>query len=213
MVARLPSAPFVYPILDLAFLAGRSVEELVAALGAGGARLVQVRGKEASDHDLLAAVRRALAAARGARVAVIVNDRPDVALLAGADGVHVGQDDLPPSACRQLLGAAAIVGCSTHGLDQIDAMAREPVDYLAIGPVFATTTKADTEPLVGPELLRVARTRTPLPLVAIGGLNASNAAAAVAAGADGVAAISAIFGGGDVAERVRALREALERAS
>src|SRR5262245_15888948 len=100
-------------------LAGRAVEDVVDALAQGGARLVQVRGKQASDRDLLEAARRALAAARRSGLALIVNDRPDVALLAAADGVHVGQDDLPPAECRRLLGASAIVGVSTHTSAQV----------------------------------------------------------------------------------------------
>lgn len=210
-MSRLPASPFVYPILDLAALAGRPVEAATAALLEGGARIVQVRGKDASDAALLEAVRRALAPARAAGASVVVNDRPDVALIAGADGVHVGQDDLPPRECRQLLGPAAIVGWSTHGLDQLRAAEGEPVDYLAVGPVFATATKRDAEPMVGLEMLREARARTRRPLVAIGGITAANAAAAVAAGADAVAVISALWTAPDVTEAVRLLRAAVGR--
>jgi len=212
-VARLPPPPFIYPIVDLSLLAGRGLEDVVGALAAGGARLVQVRGKDAGDRDLLEAVRRALRAARPAGMAVLVNDRPDVALLAGADGVHVGQDDLPPAQCRRLLGPQALVGASTHTLAQVDAWAGEPVDYLALGPIFATATKADAEPVVGPALLTAARARVAVPLVAIGGITAANAARAVAAGAQGVAAISAFLGGLDVAESTRTLRRAVESSS
>jgi thiamine-phosphate pyrophosphorylase len=212
-VARLPPLPFVYPILDLALLDGRGVEDVAAALAAGGAGLLQVRGKGVADGALLDAVRRAQGVARARGLDVIVNDRPDVALAAGAAGVHVGQDDLPPAACRRLLGPAAIVGFSTHSFDQLVAAAREPVDYIAVGPVFATATKADAEAVVGTALLRAARAHTRLPLVAIGGITAANAALAVQAGADAVAVISAVLGGGDVAQRTRALRAAVAGAS
>jgi len=212
-VARLPPPPFVYPILDLALLHGRRVEDVASALAAGGARLLQVRGKDVGDGDLLEAVRRAHGVARAHGMALIVNDRPDVALLAGADGVHVGQDDLPPAACRRLLGDAALVGTSTHTLEQLREAAGHPVDYIAVGPVFATATKGDAEPVVGTALLRAGRALTRTPLVAIGGLSPANAAEAVEAGADGVAVIAAVMGGGDVAARTRALRAALEHAS
>jgi thiamine-phosphate pyrophosphorylase len=186
------------------------VEDVAAALVAGGARLVQVRGKDVPDGALLEAVRKALAVVRAAGGALVVNDRPDVALIAGADGVHVGQDDLPPSECRRLLGAGAIVGWSTHGLEQLHAAAAEPLDYAAIGPVFATATKADTEPVVGVSLVRAARARWRLPLVGIGGITRANAAEVVAAGADGVCAISDLLLAPDLARAVREMREAVE---
>jgi thiamine-phosphate pyrophosphorylase len=175
----------------------------------GGARLLQVRAKDVPDAVLLDAVRRTLAVARARGAAVVVNDRADVALAAGADGVHVGQDDLPPAECRRLLGASALVGFSTHRLEEVKAAAREPVDYVAFGPVFATTTKVDAQPVVGLEGLREARRHTPHPLVAIGGITRENAAAAVSAGADGVAAIAALLGEDDVAAAVSGMQAAL----
>jgi thiamine-phosphate pyrophosphorylase len=208
-VSRLPPAPFVYPILDIAALAGRAPEAVAAALGQGGARVLQVRGKGVPDSVLLDAVRRALAVARARGIALLVNDRADVALIAGADGVHVGQDDLPPAECRRLLGPDAIVGFSTHRLAEVQAAAAEPVDYIAFGPVFATSTKADAQPVVGLPGLREARRHTRHALVAIGGITRDNAAAAVAAGADGIASISALVGGHDVAAAVSAMQAAL----
>jgi thiamine-phosphate pyrophosphorylase len=208
-VPWLPGAPFVYPILDLSALRGRSVESLAAAFVRGGARLVQVRAKEASDAAFLDAVRRALPVVRAQGGALVVNDRADVALIAGADGVHVGQDDLPPAECRRLLGPRAIVGFSTHRIDQVQAAEREPVDYVAFGPVFATGTKADAEPVVGLPGLREARRQTARPLVAIGGITRENAAAAVAAGADGVASISGLSLADDVEQAMAAWNAAL----
>jgi thiamine-phosphate pyrophosphorylase len=183
---------------------------VAAALVAGGARLVQVRAKDVSDGALLEAVRRALPVVRAAGGALIVNDRPDVALIAGADGVHVGQHDLPPSECRRLLGPEAIIGWSTHGLEQLRAAAAQPVDYAAIGPVFATSTKTDTEPVVGLDLVRAARAQTRLPLVGIGGITRVNAAAVVAAGADGVCAIADLLRAKDLARAVGEMRAAVE---
>jgi thiamine-phosphate pyrophosphorylase len=206
---RLPAFPFVYPILDLAALGGRPLDEAAAALLAGGARLLQLRAKEVTDGELLEAARRVLPLVRGAGGALIVNDRADVALIAGADGVHVGQDDLPPAECRRLLGPDALVGCSTHAIDELRRAAQEPVDYVAFGPVFATPTKANPEPVVGLERLRDARRQTRLPLVAIGGITAGNAAQVVAAGADGVAAIAGLLQASDVARAVGAMRAAI----
>jgi thiamine-phosphate pyrophosphorylase len=207
-VPPLPAGPFVYPILDLELLAGRTVEAAAAALVEGGARIVQVRAKAASDGELLEAVRRALPVVRGAGGLLVVNDRADVALIAGADGVHVGQDDLPPGECRRLLGDRALVGFSTHRLQEVLASAQEPVDYVAFGPVFATATKHDAQPVVGLDGLKEARRHTARPLVAIGGITRANAAAAIAAGADGVAAISGLMRAADLAGAVAALRAA-----
>ena len=200
--------PFVYPILDLELLRGRSAPDALRALAAGGARLVQLRAKSLADGALLEAARECLAAARGAGVPLIVNDRPDVARIAGADGVHVGQDDLPAAACRAVLGPAALVGVSTHDDAQLAAAAREPVDYLAVGPVYATRTKANPDPVVGLELVRRARALWAGPLVAIGGITEENARAVVEAGADGLAVISAVLAHDDLAGAMRRLRRA-----
>jgi thiamine-phosphate pyrophosphorylase len=204
----LPPRPFVYPILDAAALGGRSAGQAVRALAAGGARLVQLRAKRVSDRDLLDLAREATAAAHGAGVKLVINDRADVARIVGADGLHVGQDDLPPSACRSLLGEEALIGVSTHDLDQLAAASRAPADYVAIGPVFATRSKERPDPVVGLELVRRARALSGRPLVAIGGIGPDNARAVVEAGADGLAVISAVMASEDLAEAVRALRRA-----
>ncbi|HVR71303.1 MAG TPA: thiamine phosphate synthase [Vicinamibacteria bacterium] len=209
MPGALPARPFVYPIVDAGALGGRSAAEAVRALAEGGASLVQLRAKGMPDGALLDLAREATAAARAAGIALIVDDRADVARLAGADGVHVGQDDLPPTACRAVLGAGALVGLSTHGLGQIEAGRREPVDYLAVGPVFPTRSKRLADPVVGPELVRRARALWPGPLVAIGGITPENAREVVEAGADGLAVISAVLAHDDLAEAVRRLRRAL----
>jgi thiamine-phosphate pyrophosphorylase len=181
----------------------------VAAALRGGARVVQVRAKELPARVLLALAREGVAAARAEGGLLVVNDRPDVALLAGADGVHLGQEDLSPRDARRALPPGALVGLSTHDDTQVEAAAGEPVDYLAIGPVYATRTKADARPVVGLEGVRAARARTRLPLVAIGGITADNARAAIDAGADGVAVLSAVLAGDDVEAAVRRLRAAI----
>lgn len=203
-MGRLPPGPFVYPILDADLLAGRSCGAAVAGLARGGARVVQLRAKGASDRVLFALAREASTAAREAGVLFVVNDRPDVARMVGAGGVHLGQDDLPPVEARRLLGPDAVIGWSTHSLDQLERAAAEPADYVAFGPVFSTATKRDADPVVGLDLLRAARALTARPLVAIGGIDAARAALAIAAGADGVAVISALAHAPDLEQAVRA---------
>jgi thiamine-phosphate pyrophosphorylase len=170
----------------------------------GGARLLQLRAKDAPDAQLLAWADAIGALARGYGAAVVINDRADIALMAGAAGVHVGQDDLPPSAVRRLLPAPLLVGRSTHTAEQIAAAAREPIDYLAAGPVFGTATKDTGYAPIGLRLVEAAaRNEAGLPVVAIGGITVGNAAAVRASGAASVAVISDLLSTGDPAERVR----------
>jgi thiamine-phosphate pyrophosphorylase len=146
-------------------------------------------------------------AARSCGATVIVNDRADVAALAGADGVHVGQDDLAPAAVRAIVGAAAVVGLSTHTVEQLDRAVVAPVSYVAIGPVFATATKATGYDRVGLEMVRAAAARAAahgLPLVAIGGITLETAASVLQAGAASVAVIGDLLVTGDPEARVRA---------
>jgi thiamine-phosphate pyrophosphorylase len=185
----------------------------VAALARGGARVLQLRAKRLSDRDLLEAVRGAVDAARREGGLLIVNDRPDVALVAGADGVHLGQDDLAPRDARRLLGPGTLLGLSTHTLEQVAVAASEPVDYVAFGPVFPTTTKDAVEPAVGTEGLRRARALTRLPLVAIGGITEANVSEVVEAGADGVAVISALLRAADLSAAARGFQAALGRTA
>jgi thiamine-phosphate pyrophosphorylase len=195
--------------VDADALRGRPVAAAVRALAEGGAALVQVRAKTRPDGALLGFAREALAAARAAGLRLVVNDRADVARIAVADGVHVGQEDLPPAACRTVLGAGALVGLSTHDLAQVSAAVREPIDYLAVGPVFPTRTKANPDPVAGLDLVRRARDLWSGPLVAIGGITAANAAEVVRAGADGVAVISALLDADDLRDALRRLQGAL----
>jgi thiamine-phosphate pyrophosphorylase len=209
----LPPRPFLYPIVDAGALAGRSATHAVRALAAGGARLIQFRAKGLPDGALLEMARAVLQAAREAGVFLVVNDRADVALIAAADGVHVGQDDLPPSACRALLGDGALIGLSTHDVAQLEAGRREPVDYLAVGPVFPTRSKLAPDPAVGPALVRRARALWEGPLVAIGGITPENAREVVEAGADGLAVLSGVLAQADMTAAMRRYRRALgERA-
>jgi thiamine-phosphate pyrophosphorylase len=171
----------------------------------GGARLLQLRAKTLPSRDFLALADTIVAAAGRYGASIIINDRVDIAKLAGAAGVHVGQDDLSPAAARRLLGDAAIVGFSTHTLQQIDAAVREPVSYVAVGPVFGTQSKDTGYRAVGLELVAAAaRIAGTLPVVAIGGITIENASSVIAAGAASVAVISDLLVDRDPEERTRA---------
>ncbi|MEP6847780.1 MAG: thiamine phosphate synthase [Acidobacteriota bacterium] len=185
--------PKIYAITDTA-ISGLSHVEQVERLIKGGIKLIQIREKQASPHDLFEAVRAAVTVARTRAVQIIINDRIDIAIAVRADGVHLGQDDVPPERARAIMGPEAIIGFSTHSVEQARAAAKLPVDYLAIGPVFATTTKDNAEPVVGLEgLMAVKGEIGCLPLVAIGGVNSENIAEVLRSGADSAALIGALL--------------------
>jgi thiamine-phosphate pyrophosphorylase len=203
--------PKLYPITDRR-LSGLSHAEQVARLCEGGARLVQLREKELSPREFYAEALEALRVARTFGARVIVNDRADVALAWGADGVHLGQDDMPPAPARALLGDGAVVGFSTHNVEQAVEAARLPVDYIAVGPVFATSSKRNPDPVVGLEGVRRVRDSIGrVPLVAIGGVTAESARSVLEAGADSVAVIGALLSAADPAEITRRTRDFLAR--
>jgi len=200
--------PKIYPITD-ARLSGLTHAEQLARLADGGATLVQLREKRASPREFYTQALEALRVARERGVRLVVNDRVDIALALGADGVHLGQDDLTPEAARRLLSEKAIIGFSTHNVEQAREAARMPVDYIAFGPVFETSSKENPDPVVGlDELSRVRECVGSVPLVAIGGITRENYRAALDAGVDSVAVISAILAG-DPAEIARRTREFL----
>ena len=202
--------PKLYPITDR-LRSGLTHAEQVARLCEGGARLVQLREKHLSPREFYAEVLEALRVARLFGARVVVNDRVDVALAAGADGVHVGQDDVPPEAARALSGGGKIVGFSTHSVGQASAAARLPVDYIAIGPVFDTSSKENPDPVVGLEGVRRVRAAVggSVKLVAIGGVTAESAPSVLKAGADSVAVIGALLDTSDPAEITRRTRALL----
>jgi len=184
--------PKVYPITDTN-LSGLSHAEQIDRLIAGGATLIQLRDKHAASRDLYPQAEAALQIARKHDVRLIINDRVDVALALGADGVHLGQTDMPVEAARRLLGERVIVGISTHNLEQAKLAANMPVDYVAFGPIFKTSTKENPDPIAGLEALRGVRTIVgSLPVVAIGGITLANAGEAWRAGADAVSSIAAL---------------------
>ena len=189
MVFHLPK---VYPITDTN-LSGLSHAEQIDRLIAGGATLIQLRDKHAAPRDFYRRAGAALQIARQHDVQLIINDRVDVALALGADGVHLGQTDMPVEAARRLLGERVIVGISTHNLEQAKLAANMPVDYVAFGPIFKTSTKENPDPIAGLEALRGVRTIVgSLPVVAIGGITLANAEEAWKAGADAVSSIAAL---------------------
>jgi thiamine-phosphate pyrophosphorylase len=185
--------PKIYPITDTR-LSGLSHAEQVKELIAAGAELVQLRDKHAGPREFYRDCLRSVMLAHASGVKVIVNDRVDIAVAVGADGVHLGQDDLPPEAARMLLGRSAIIGYSTHSVSQAIAAAQLPVDYIAIGPVFPTRTKQDPDAVVGLDGVRcVAAAVGDLPVVGIGGITLENARSVLDAGASSVAVISGLF--------------------
>ena len=185
--------PRVYPLTDVR-LSGFSHAEQIRLLSLGGASLIQLREKHLPALQFYEEAKQAVSVAERAGVRVIINDRVDIALAVGAHGVHLGQDDMPPEAARRLLGPEVIIGYSTHTVEQALNALTLPIDYLAIGPIFETSSKSDTSPVLGIEGLRaVRRAIGAVPLVAIGGISAANAAEVIAAGADSVAVLSALL--------------------
>lgn len=204
--------PRLHAILDVdtATRAGWAPRDLAHAFLDGGARLLQVRAKQLPSGALLDLCGEVIGLARGAGAAVIVNDRVDVARLSAAAGVHVGQDDLPPADARAQLGDDAIVGYSTHTVEQVRAAVAAPVTYIAVGPVFGTSTKDTGYSAVGLELVSAAaRVAQERPVVAIGGITLDAAPRVIEAGAASVAVISDLLAGGDPAARVRRYLEVL----
>ena len=187
----------LYLVTDRALARGRPLADVVRAAVAGGVTCVQLREKDASAREFAAAARELLALLRPLGVPLIVNDRIDVALAAGADGVHVGQQDLSVADARRLGPPGWIVGVSAESVADAARAERDGADYVGASPVFATPTKADHAPPLGLAGLRALRAATKLPLVAIGGLHAGNARETIRAGADGLAVVSAIVAADD----------------
>jgi thiamine-phosphate pyrophosphorylase len=193
------------------------VPALADAYLAGGARFLQIRAKRSASGAFLQMCEEVVASSRRAGATVIVNDRADIATLSHADGVHLGQDDLDPADARRILGGFATIGLSTHSLDQARAAARAPINYIAVGPVFGTSSKATGYNAVGTALVSDVREMLDkegmdLPIVAIGGITLERAPDVIRAGAASVAIISDLLSGGDPAVRVREFLKALDGA-
>ena len=201
----------VYLVTDRGFSRGRSTLDVVQAAVEGGISVVQLREKHLSTRPFYEEGLRIRDFLKARGVPLIINDRIDIALALDADGVHVGQDDMPVDAARRILGPDKILGLSINEPGDIDETAQKYADYLAVSPVFHTATKEDVTRPWGLEGLELARSLTDLPLVAIGSIKEENAAAVVRAGADCVAVVSAIVSADDPAEAARRLTREVRR--
>jgi thiamine-phosphate pyrophosphorylase len=211
MANRLALPP-LYVILDAALLPSDPIE-LTNNLLAAGARLFQYRNKTSSSRELLQASQSLCLTVRQRGATFLVNDRPDIARLAGANGVHLGQDDLEVSAARTIVGTGGLIGFSTHNIQQFRATAESDAGYIAVGPIFTTGSKVNPDPVVGIDFLRQVRKLTRKPIVAIGGITLERASELIDAGADSVAVISDILKARNPAERVRQYLEILPAAA
>jgi len=204
--------PRLYPILDTEALQmrGISLETAAAAFLDGGASLLQIRHKSHWSRDVFELAKRVARLCRENGATLIVNDRADMALLLEA-GLHIGQDDLPPRDARKLMGSDAVIGFSSHNVRQLCAAAGEPVDYVALGPVFGTASKQNPDPVVGVEEVRRCRSLLEKPLVAIGGITTENALDVLHAGADSLAVIAGLIPDSPTAQSLRERMELWQR--
>ena len=198
----------LYVIVDPTAARGRRLDDLAATAIRGGADAIQLRDKTATTRQVLAEAARLLAVTRPAKVPLLINDRADVAAAVGADGVHLGQDDLPVRQARRLLGASAIIGLSTHSLAQAQAALEEPVDYLGLGPIFPTPTKPG-HGSIGVELICPVRRAARCPVVCIGGVDAETVDRIIEAGGACVAVVRAVCAAADPETAARALASRL----
>ncbi|MGZ4121710.1 MAG: thiamine phosphate synthase [Tumebacillaceae bacterium] len=201
----------LYVVTGEAFLRGRPLEEVIRAAIAGGADCIQLREKNYNGRELLAAGHLLRRITREAGVRLIINDRIDVAKAVDADGVHLGQGDLPIEVARDILGPGKIVGLSTHNVEEAVAAERAGADYIGLGPMKPTSTKLDTDPVVGPQGVLAVRAHVKLPIVAIGGIKQEDVAEIIRNGANGVAIISAIIGAEDVQGAAQGIRSIVDR--
>lgn len=202
----------VYLVTNRAALLGRDLLAIVGQAVAGGATMVQLREKEVATREFVELARAVAGVLRPLRVPLIINDRVDVALAAGADGVHVGQDDMHPADVRALLGPQAIIGLSVTGEDETRAARGMPVDYLGAGPVFATATKKDAGAPQGLDGLAAMLALAEVPVVGIGAIKEDNALAVMKTGAAGVAVVSAVCSASDPAQAAANLRRIVDGA-
>jgi len=200
--------PTFYPVLDTSLAArrGMTVLDAAAAILEGGARVLQLRHKGFFGRDLFQAAECIARMCERAGAMFVINDRADMARLLGA-GLHLGQDDLAPADARKVVGSDLVIGFSTHNESQLRAASGEPVDYVALGPIFTTGSKANPDPVLGVDELRRLRPISKRAVVAIGGITRANARQVLAAGADSVAVIGDLFPGEGAREGLRARTE------
>lgn len=202
----------LYFVVGPSDCAGRPLVEVVEGALKGGVTLLQLRDKNMNEEAFIEVGKALLPLCRAYEVPLIVNDRLEAALAIGADGVHVGQDDLGAAEVRARLGNEGLLGVSAANPEELARVPQEAVDYLGVGPINPTKSKGDAGAAIGPEGIAPMRALTALPLVAIGGLGASDAAAVIKAGAQGLAVVSAIAGAADPEVAARNLREAIRQA-
>jgi thiamine-phosphate pyrophosphorylase len=209
-VKILPGQTDIYAITDAHLSLGRPVAEVAAALLGAGVRILQYREKKLKAGQMLEECRALRRLTREAGACFIVNDHVDIALLVGADGVHVGQEDLPVAEVRRLVGPETLIGLSTHSPEQAQAAAAAGADYIGVGPIFPTQTKEDVVAPVGFAYLDWAAKNSALPFVAIGGIKERNIGEVARHGARCCALVSELVGAGDIAARVAAVRRAMQ---
>jgi thiamine-phosphate pyrophosphorylase len=202
----------LYVVTDESLSRGRPTAEIVAAAIRGGADAIQLRAKDLPVREQLAIGRALRAITREAAVLFIVNDRTDLALALDADGIHVGQDDLPADLARQLVGPDRIVGVSTATVEEARIARDMGADYLGVGAIYGTATKSDAGAPIGPAAIGAIKAAVNLPVVGIGGIGPANAAEVIAAGADGVAVVSAVVSAADPEAAARALKASIATA-
>lgn len=212
-MAKPEGPPRLYAVADADALGPDRLPRAVETMAGAGVEWIQIRAKQVADDTLFALVEGCRLRLEGSGVSLWINDRPDLAALLPVAGVHLGQDDLPPSAAREVVGRTCLIGRSTHDLEQAEeADADADVDVIAFGPIFATDSKDRPDPVVGLEALSRVRRRVAKPLVAIGGIDAGNLASVLAAGADTVAVLGAVCHG-DVARNCQRLLSAVKEVS
>ncbi len=199
-------------VTDARLSRGRGHVQVAEAALRGGATMIQLREKEASTRSLVTAGEQLRAMTRGAGVPLIVNDRIDVTLAVDADGAHVGQDDMPAALSRRLIGPGRLLGVSTTTLDEALCGEQDGADYLGVGPIFPTGSKADAAPPTGLDGLAAVAAQVRIPVIAIGGIRIENVEAVIEAGADGVAVISAVVSAADIESAARLLRARITAA-
>jgi thiamine-phosphate pyrophosphorylase len=199
----------LYLVADTEFAAGKDLVPLVREAVLGGVTVVQLRAKNLGTRDFLELALRMSAALKKKSVPLIINDRTDIALACGAEGVHLGQDDMPLPDARRLLGPDKVIGISVNTINEAAEAERLGADYLGLGPIYGTSTKQTVLPVLGPEGIQRVKRHIGIPIIAIGGINAANAGAVKKAGADGIAVVSAILSAKDARQATAELKNIL----
>jgi thiamine-phosphate pyrophosphorylase len=207
----LRTIPRVYPIIDDAFVPLAMMEEITNAIVSGGARILQLRAKNLSSGEFLDAAKIIREITKKSGVIFIVNDRLDVAKLSDADGIHLGQHDMPACEARRFLGKSKVVGISTHNIKEAFEAKRLPIDYISFGPIWPTTTKGDAETAQGLKGLSEVRKAVDVPIVAIGGITEARLNEVLNKGANSAAMISDILSSGNIKEKVKRLIKKFEK--